>query len=114
LSITEEAQPVQLVLPVDFAPALDDVDVAAPVDDVGLAAPLDDVDLAAQIDDVAYTEVSIIFSFPFVKLTLFPLISYAHRSRQMWFGDHSMYAAQNIPWLLNQINWPELSKMLFV
>ncbi|XP_051184846.1 uncharacterized protein [Lolium perenne] len=52
----EEAQPVQLVLPVDFAPALDDVDIAAPVDDVGLAAPLDDVDLAAQIDDVAYTE----------------------------------------------------------
>jgi hypothetical protein len=102
------------VLPVDFAPALDDVDVAAPVDDVGLAAPLDDVDLAARIDDVAYTEVTIIFPFPFAKLTLFPLISYAHRSHRMCFGDHLMYASENMPWLLNWISWPELSKMVFV
>jgi hypothetical protein len=73
------------MLPVDLAPALDDVDIAAPVDDVGLAAPLDDVDLSARIDDVACTEVSIIFSFPFAKLTLFPLISYAHRSHVLWW-----------------------------
>ena len=76
---------MQLVLPVESAPAVDDVDVAPPVDDVGLAAPLDDVDLAARIDDVVDTEVSTIFSFPFVKLTLFPLIRYAHRGHRVRF-----------------------------
>ena len=75
MSVTEEAQPVQLVLPVEPATPLHDVDVAAAIDHVDVAAPFDDVGVAARIDDVAYTEVPINFV----------IARYAHKGHQLWF-----------------------------